>query len=104
MGARKNIYLAKVRNSARILLELYAEIIMLKDQYFAEEYNPGGANQFVVGDLSEFDNLTVDEVTDMLTVLNNFLKLMDNKLPTVGTYKEYCQVIANETDELRKFT
>lgn len=104
MGTRKNIFLAKVRNNARILLDVYSETALLKDQYFAEEYNPGGANAFVIGDLTEFDNIEVAEVTNMLKVLNNFLKFMDNELPTVDTYKEYCQVITNETDELRKFT
>lgn len=101
MNNRKTIYVAKLRNSARLINDLYLIAKDLTKQWDDEGY--GAGDPIADGDLSDFNGITVADVKNFKKSLGQFLKFMDNQQPVVANYSKAANLIRSEENELRKF-
>ena len=101
MTVRKTIYVAKLRNAARLMNDLMLISQDLTQLWGDEGY--GGSDPIVDTDLESFDDIEALDVKNFKKTLDQFLKFMNNEQPVRANYSKAANLIRSEENELRKY-
>ena len=94
MAPRKTDFALALRTAGGSLADAADDLADLYEVYWASGYNSGGSNELVAGDLTGHD-ITVTQVTAMITLAENLAKFLNNQDPTNADYDQTLDGLKN---------
>ena len=91
---KKEAFALEIRKKITDLANTTIDLEELSQIYSHREYQSGGANEMVDGDLTGIDKpFTAAQLANIITAINNLTKFMDMNSPTNNKYREWINTI-----------